>query len=126
MEDKKKVLIVEDDPVIVISLEFLMEENGYAVFIAKTGEEALELAEKHEPDLILLDVMLPQRTGFEVCQILRAQDKFEKTKIVLLTAKGREVDIKKGLTLGADAYITKPFSTRDLVKTVHDILADES
>ncbi len=126
MEEKKKVLIVEDDPVIVISLEFLMDENGYAVFIAKTGEEALELAEEHEPDLILLDVMLPQRTGFEVCQILRAQDKFQDTKIVLLTAKGREVDIKKGLTLGADAYITKPFSTRDLVKTVHDILADES
>ena len=121
---QKKILVVEDDPVIVISLEFLMAQNGYEVQTCNNGEDALKLAEQHQPDLILLDVMLPRRTGYEVCQALRSQEQFANTKIVLLTARGRDVDVQKGLDAGADTYVTKPFSTRDLVKTVKDLLGD--
>ncbi len=122
----KKILIVEDDPVIVLSLEFLMEQNGYEVNIARDGDEAMRAFQEPPPDLILMDVMLPKLSGYELCQTLRAKKKFDKTKIVLLTAKGREVDVKKGLTLGADTYVTKPFSTRDLVQTVKSLLAKPS
>lgn len=121
---QKKILVVEDDPVIVISLEFLMAQNGYEVQTCNNGEDALKLAEQHQPDLILLDVMLPRRTGYEVCQALRSQEQFANTKIVLLTARGRDVDVQKGLDAGANTYVTKPFSTRDLVKTVKDLLGD--
>ncbi|MBC8257874.1 MAG: response regulator [SAR324 cluster bacterium] len=121
----KKILVVEDDPIIIISLEFLMEQNGYQVLTAINGEDALELAKRQLPDLILLDVMLPGGSGYEICHKLRALKKMTKTKIVLLTARGRGVDVQKGLDAGADTYITKPFSTVDLVKTVKDLLADE-
>jgi DNA-binding response OmpR family regulator len=120
-----KILIIEDDPVITISLEFLMKQNEHQVTLASNGEDGLQKAEQTLPDLILMDVMMPHRSGFELCQILRANRKFDSTRIVLLTAKGRDVDIQKGIALGADSYVTKPFSTRELVSKVKDLLAQE-
>ncbi len=119
-----KILIVDDEPNIVISLEFLMAQHGYNVFVARNGEQALDLIEKEKPDLVLLDVMLPNRDGFEVLQILRKNKDFKNLKIIMLTAKGRDQDITKGITLGADAYVSKPFSTRALVEKVKETLAE--
>jgi DNA-binding response OmpR family regulator len=116
-----KVLIVDDEPNIVLSLEFLMEQQGYETRVARDGEEALVEVERFRPDLVLLDVMLPRRDGFEVCQRLRA-DGWSDLKILMLTAKGRDVEIEKGLALGADGYVTKPFSTAELVARVSDLL----
>jgi DNA-binding response OmpR family regulator len=119
----KKILIVDDEPSIVISLEFLMAQNGYQVYVARSGEEAIEMVNRYRPDLVLLDVMLPFRTGFEVCQILRDDPENSNMRIILLTAKGRASDIEKGIALGADAYIVKPFSTKELVAKVKETLA---
>jgi DNA-binding response OmpR family regulator len=116
-----KVLIVDDEPNIVLSLEFLMKQQGYETRVARDGEEALAEVERFRPDLVLLDVMLPRRDGFEVCQRLRA-DGWSELKILMLTAKGRDVEIEKGLALGADGYVTKPFSTAELVARVADML----
>jgi DNA-binding response OmpR family regulator len=116
-----KVLIVDDEPNIVLSLEFLMKQQGYETQVARDGEEALAEVERFRPDLVLLDVMLPRRDGFEVCQRLRA-DGWSDLKILMLTAKGRDVEIEKGLALGADGYVTKPFSTAELVARVADML----
>jgi len=117
----KKVLIVDDEPNIVISLEFLMKQRGYETSVARDGEDALAEVERFRPDLVLLDVMLPRRDGFEVCQKLRA-DGWAELKIVMLTAKGRDVEIEKGLAMGADTYVTKPFSTAELVTRVAEML----
>lgn len=114
----KKVLIVDDEANIVISLEFLMEQAGYTVDIARTGDEALAKIADFAPDLILLDVMLPGMNGFDICQRIRQTPAWRHIKVVMLTAKGREVEITKGLALGADAYITKPFSTKALLAEV--------
>jgi DNA-binding response OmpR family regulator len=119
---KKKVLIVDDEPNSVISLEFLMKREDFEVFVATDGEEALRQIAEHDPDLILLDIMLPRKNGFEVCQELRADPARAGTKVIMLTAKGRDTEIAKGLALGADAYMTKPFSTRDLVARVKTLL----
>jgi DNA-binding response OmpR family regulator len=116
-----KVLIVDDEPNIVTSLEFLMKRNGYETLVARDGDEALTAVETFRPDLVLLDVMLPRRDGFEVCQRLRAGG-WTELKIVMLTAKGREAEIAKGMDVGADSYVTKPFSTRELVDHVARIL----
>jgi DNA-binding response OmpR family regulator len=116
-----KILIVEDEPNIVTSLEFLMQRQGHETRVARDGDEALAEVESFRPDLVLLDVMLPRRDGFEVCQKLRA-DGWSELKIVMLTAKGRDVEIEKGLAVGADAYVTKPFSTGDLVARVASLL----
>ena len=121
---KKKVLIVDDEPNSVISLEFLMKREDFEVFVATDGEEALQQIAEHDPDLILLDIMLPKKNGFEVCQELRADPARAGTKVIMLTAKGRDTEIAKGLALGADAYMTKPFSTRDLVARVAAMLGD--
>ncbi|MDO9158481.1 MAG: response regulator [Burkholderiaceae bacterium] len=118
----KKILIADDEPNIVISLEYLMKRQGYEVSVARDGQEALDMAESVLPDLILLDVMMPHKNGFEVCQALRAQPRFADTGILMLTAKGRDTDIAKGMALGANAYMTKPFATRDLVEKVHQLL----
>lgn len=117
-----KILVVDDEPNIVISLEFLLKREGYTVVIARDGQEALEAIERERPDLVLLDVMMPKKTGFEVCQDVRTNDALQATKILMLTAKGRDTDVAKGLALGADAYMTKPFSTRDLVQKVASML----
>ncbi|HRW05619.1 MAG TPA: response regulator [Caldilineaceae bacterium] len=114
----KKVLIVDDEANIVISLEFLMQQAGYRVDIARTGHEALEKLTSFQPDLVLLDVMLPGISGFDLCQRIRQTAAWASMKIVMLTAKGRDVEITKGLALGANAYITKPFSTKTLLAEV--------
>ncbi len=116
-----RVLIADDEPNIVISLEFLMKQQGYETHVARDGDEALAEVESFRPDLVLLDVMLPRRNGFEVCQKLRA-DGWTDLRIVMLTAKGRDIEIEKGLALGADAYVTKPFSTGELVERVARML----
>ena len=116
-----KVLIVDDEPNIVVSLQFLMKQGGFETSVARDGEEALLEVERFRPDLVLLDVMMPRKDGYEVCQQLRSSG-WDDLKIVMLTAKGRESEITKGLALGADAYVTKPFSTSDLVDTVTRLL----
>ena len=117
-----KILVADDEPNIVISLEYLLKREGYTVVIARDGQEALEAIAREQPDLVLLDVMMPRKTGFEVCQAVRASEALQSTRILMLTAKGRDTDVAKGLALGADAYMTKPFSTRDLVQKVADML----
>ena len=118
-----RVLIADDEPNIVISLEFLMEQSGYQVEIARDGEDALEQIARFQPDLVLLDVMLPVRSGFEVCQKIRENSNWNHIRIIMLSAKGRDQDVSKGMALGADAYVTKPFSTRELVDRVKELLA---
>ena len=120
-----KILVADDEPNIVISLEYLMKREGYAVVVARDGQEALDMLAREKPDLVLLDVMMPHKSGFEVCQAVRASETLRDTKILMLTAKGRDTDIAKGLALGADAYMTKPFSTRELVQKVADMLGPQ-
>ena len=121
---KKRVLIAEDEPNILVSLEFLMNETGYEFRTAVNGEDALRAAAEFRPDLMLLDVMLPLKSGFEVCQTVRGNTALRNIKIIMLTAKGRETEVAKGLALGADAYITKPFATRELLDTVKRLLGE--
>ena len=118
----KKVLIADDEPNIVISLEFLLRREGFEVLVAVDGEEALAKARAERPDLVLLDVMMPKMNGFDVCQALRADPELAAMRILMLTAKGRDTEVSKGLDLGADAYVTKPFSTKDLVLQVRSLL----
>ena len=118
-----RILIVDDEPNIVISLEYLTKKEGFQVAVATDGEAALQKAAEFVPDLILLDVMMPKKSGFEVCEALRATPALAAVKIIMLTAKGRETEIAKGLALGADAYVTKPFSTKDLVLQIKSLLA---
>ena len=118
----KEILIVDDEPSIVVPIQFLMEQQGYSVVIAENGHDALDMIYQYNPDLILLDIMLPGIDGYEVCEIVRLNPKLRGIKIIFLTAKGREVEIAKGLALGADAYITKPFSNAELVAKVKMVL----
>ncbi len=118
----KRILIADDEPNIVASLEFLMEQSGFEVRVVTNGREALEDIASFRPDLVLLDVMMPVKSGYEVCQALRADPATEHIKIIMLSAKGRELEVTKGLSLGADAYVTKPFSTRELVAQVKALL----
>ena len=118
----QKILIADDEPNIVISLEYLMKREGYSVTVARDGDEALAAITRERPDLVLLDVMMPKKNGFEVCQAVRANEELRATKILMLTAKGRDTDLAKGLALGADAYMTKPFSTRELALKVAEML----
>ena len=119
----KKVLIVDDEPSIIVALQFLMEQNGYETLVAFSGEEAMETIARQHPDLILLDIMLPVVDGFEVCQRVRENPEWKDIRIVLVTALGSEANAAKGLALGADAYITKPFANADLVAKVKELLA---
>lgn len=119
---KKKVLIVDDEPNIIVPLQFLMEQNGYDVIVAATGEEAMAALAANRPDLILLDIMLPGIDGYQVCQTIRANRKWQDVKIIFISAMGREVDIAKGLALTADDYITKPFAITDVVEKVNHLL----
>jgi CheY-like chemotaxis protein len=120
----KQILIVDDEPNIIIPLQFLMEKCGYHVLVAQSGEEALESVSKNRPDLILLDIMLPGIDGYEVCEILRLHPEWKHIKIIFLTAKGRDVDIAKGMVLGADEYITKPFSNKQITDSVKKLLEE--
>jgi len=118
----KRVLVVDDEPNIVMSLRFLMEREGFEVEVAATGDAALAALDDRPADLVLLDVMMPELDGFEVCQRIRDNPAWRRTKVVMLTAKGRDVEREKGLALGADLYVTKPFSTRELVAEVKRML----
>ena len=117
----KEILIVDDEPGVVVPIQFLMEQQGYIVMVAERGEDELDLIYHYKPDLVILDIMLPGIDGYEVCEIVRLNPNYRDVKIMFLTAKGREVDIAKGLALGADAYITKPFSNVSLVAKVKEI-----
>ena len=117
------ILIADDEPNILISLEFLLKRAGYNVSLARDGQQALDAILRDRPQLVLLDVMMPVKTGFEVCQAVRADDSLNGIRLLMLSAKGRDTDLAKGLALGADAYMTKPFSTRELLQKVQDMLA---
>lgn len=114
----KKILVADDEPNIVISLEFLLKQEGFDVAVAIDGEAALQSLSQDLPDLILLDIMLPKKDGFEVCRHIRANPAWDTVKIVMLTAKGQDTEMSKGLALGADAYMTKPFATKELVAQI--------
>ena len=118
----KKILIAEDEPSIVVALEYLLQRSGYDVHIARNGDEALKQVEAHVPDLVLLDVMMPLRSGYEVCKRIRERPDWRHIKIVILSAKGRDAEVNKGLAAGADLYITKPFSTREMVEKINGLL----
>lgn len=118
----KTVLIADDEPNILISLEFLMKREGYRVVVAHDGQEACELIASERPDLLLLDVMMPKKTGFDVCHEIRGNAEFQELPILMLTAKGRDTDVAKGLAMGANDYMIKPFSTKELVQKVRDLL----
>jgi len=119
-----RILIADDEPNIVMSLEFILQRSGFETAVARDGDEALQEVEQFRPDLVLLDVMMPRRDGYEVCQTLRASG-WTDLKIVMLTAKGRDTEVAKGLAVGADAYVTKPFSTRELVDRVRTLLQED-
>ena len=119
----KKILIVDDDPYILMSLEFLMKKNKFEVFVARNGNEALEQIKTNQPDLILLDIMMPDVDGYEICIKVKSDNKTKDIIIVFMSAKTRDTDIQKGLDLGAALYITKPFSTRDLLEKVIGLLS---
>ncbi len=118
-----RILIADDEPNILISLEYLMKRQGYEVLVARDGQEALDQLRAQRPRLVLLDVMMPRKSGFEVCAELRADEAIRDTLVLMLTAKGRDTDVAKGMGVGADAYMTKPFSTKELVQKVAELLA---
>ncbi len=116
------ILIVDDEPNIVLSLEYLMKKAGYTVRTAANGEQALRDIEQQRPDLVLLDVMMPRVNGYAVCQALRENPDYRDIRILMLTAKGRQVEQEKGMALGADGYVTKPFATQALLERVQALL----
>lgn len=118
----QRIVIADDEPNILISLEFLLKREGFEVTLARDGQEALDAVRAVRPDLALLDVMMPRLSGLDVCQQLRADDSLAGLRIVMLTAKGRDTDVAKGLALGADAYLTKPFATKELVQRLREVL----
>lgn len=120
----KTVLIVDDEEYIVTSLEYVMKNAGYEVAVAYDGEQAMAKVTELVPDLLILDVMMPKLDGFEVCEKIRANPLWQSIRIVMLTAKGRDSERDKGISMGADAYMTKPFSTRDILKRVKELLDD--
>jgi DNA-binding response OmpR family regulator len=120
----KKILIADDEPNIVVSLEFLMKQKGYVVKVVTNGEEVLQAVAAFGPDLILLDVMMPRMSGYDVCQKVRENPAWSAIRIIMLSAKGRDVEVNKGMAVGADAYVTKPFSTKDLIAQVAQMLGE--
>lgn len=118
----KKVLIADDEPNIVAAIEFLLKQRGYDVYTAADGREALRVVERVVPDLVVLDVMMPQTSGYEVCQAIRKRSEWRHIKVLMLSAKGRDAEVVKGVTMGADLYVTKPFSTRELMARIDGLL----
>ncbi len=118
----KKLLIVDDEPNIVMSLEFVFKKENFEVFIARDGAEAIEIAENKLPDLILLDIMMPKVDGYQVLKYLKERDHLNKIKTIIISAKNKVSDIELGLQLGADKYVAKPFSTKQLVKEVNKLI----
>lgn len=119
---RSKILIVDDEPNILLSLDFLMRKKGYEVLIARNGQEAMDLLELHQPDMIILDIMMPDIDGYQICQHIKSTPNHTHCKVLFLSAKSKESDVKYGLELGADAYMTKPFSTRQLMIKVEELL----
>jgi DNA-binding response OmpR family regulator len=120
----KRILIADDEPNIVVSLEFLMRQKGHDIRVVNDGAAALAAVAEFAPDLILLDVMMPRISGYDLCQKIRENPAWQGIKIIMLSAKGRDVEVTKGLAVGADAYVTKPFSTRDLLDKVQAMLGE--
>jgi DNA-binding response OmpR family regulator len=120
----QRVLVVEDEPNIVESLSFLVRQAGYNILIARDGLAAIRTMEDHIPDLILLDVMLPRMDGYDVCRSIRADKRLSHIPIIMLSAKGKDLDRRKGLELGANEYLTKPFSTREVVSMLKTYLGE--
>jgi DNA-binding response OmpR family regulator len=120
----EKILIVDDEPNILLSLEFLMRKEGYQVFIARNGQEALDIIDNQMPSLVLLDIMMPEVDGYEVCRQIKANERLDMTKVIFLSAKTKETDIQKGYEVGANLYLTKPFSTRNLMTKVKELLSN--
>jgi two-component system, OmpR family, alkaline phosphatase synthesis response regulator PhoP len=120
----KRILIADDEPNIVVSLEFLMKQRGYEVNVVNDGAEALKAVGDFHPDLILLDVMMPGISGYDICQKVRENPEWQGIRIVMLSAKGRDIEVSKGMAVGADAYVTKPFSTRELIAKVAELLGE--
>ena len=118
-----KVLIVDDDPNILLSLEFLLSKNNYQVFVARNGMEALAIIEKEIPDVVLLDIMMPDLDGYLVCEFIRKNDAYKHAKVIFLSARSKESDIEKGYQMGADLYIVKPFSTRTLLEKITEFVS---
>jgi DNA-binding response OmpR family regulator len=123
MSKTPSVLIADDEPNILLSLQFLMKKTGYEVRTAKDGEEAMAEISRAAPDLVLLDVMMPKIDGFSICERIRANPEWNDVRIIMLTARGRDIEREKGLALGADDYITKPFSTKDAIARVEAVIA---
>ncbi|SRR5574343_31957 len=117
-----KILIVDDEPNIVLSLDYLVRKKGFTPFIARNGSEALAIAEKEKPNMVVLDIMMPDIDGYEVCKQIKANASLEHTKIIFLSAKSRQEDIDKGLAMGADQYVTKPFSTKQIMQEIINLL----
>jgi two-component system alkaline phosphatase synthesis response regulator PhoP len=120
----KTILIVDDEAYIVTSLEYVMQSAGFEVAVAYDGEEALQKVAETVPALVILDLMMPKLDGFEVCEKIRQNPLWKDIRIIILTAKGRDIERKKGMSLGADDYMTKPFSTRDILNRVKELLAE--
>ncbi len=118
---KIKVLVVDDEPNIILSLDFLIRKAGYELYIARNGQEALHTAQEHKPQIIVLDIMMPDIDGFEVCKRIKANPDTSEARIIFLSAKSKIEDVKKGMELGADDYITKPFSTKHLMEKIKEI-----
>lgn len=118
----KKILIVDDEPNIVMTLEYTFKKSNYEVFIARDGQEALDILKTNFPDVIILDIMMPMVDGFATLEQIRKDDNLHHTKVMFLSAKNKESDVEKGLALGADAYLTKPFSIKKVVEKVEELL----
>jgi DNA-binding response OmpR family regulator len=121
----KRILIADDEPSIVAALEYLLQQGGYEVLIARNGDEALDLLEQRTPDLVLLDVMMPRKSGYEICSRIRDQAEWRHIKVIMLSAKGRDAEVNRGLAIGADLYVTKPFSTRELMAKIDGLLGQD-
>lgn len=119
---RPRVLIVEDEPHIVLSLEFLLQRAGYETAAATDGDDGLALVRQLRPAVVLLDLMLPRRNGYELCQAIKADPELRATPVILLTAKGQEADVLKGRALGAAAYVTKPFGNAEILETIRGVL----
>ena len=120
----KKILIADDEPNILASLQYLLSRAGFDLRIARDGNAALAAMGEFQPDLVLLDVMMPLKSGYEVCQTIRQNPAWQHVKLVMLTAKGRDAEVTKGLALGADLYVSKPFSTRELLDQLKGLLGE--
>jgi len=118
----KKILIVDDEPNIVMALEYTFKKNNFEVFIARDGQEALDILKNQQPDIIILDVMMPNVDGFETLKQIKEDERLQHCKVLFLSAKNKEKDIEKGLGLGANLYVVKPFSIKKLVEQVHELL----